>query len=227
LPLGSVAVTKEGGKVVVDENPSTPGLAGWKHAALGTAAHLLRVHLEEGGGFTERQCLHGREGVDESAHHGRRPRLLLLNHRATVAAVRHVAGPDPSRRLTATSATALAGVLCLKGREPLREQVIQVRPVFGLAKHLAPCRAALASLRVTMTFSYSSDGSMHSVRAEARGRTVAGTTVMAPREGRWSYVQVHDGMRAPMTGEVAWLTPQGRKPYGRGTVPSLSCEYAR
>jgi hypothetical protein len=60
LPLWRVAVTKEGGKVVVDEHPSTPRLAGWKRAALGTGAHLLGMHLEESCGFTERQCLHER-----------------------------------------------------------------------------------------------------------------------------------------------------------------------
>jgi len=34
-------------------------------------------------------------------------------------------------------------------------------------------------------------------------------------------------MRLPMKGEVAWLTPQGRKPYWRGAIASLSFEYAR
>jgi hypothetical protein len=69
LPLGRVAFTKEGGKVVVNEHPSTPGLAGWKHAALGACAHLLGVHLEECRGFGERQRLHERQGVDEDARH--------------------------------------------------------------------------------------------------------------------------------------------------------------
>jgi hypothetical protein len=37
---------------------------------------------------------------------------------------------------------------------------------------------------------------------------------------------VRDGMRVPMTGEVAWLTPQGRKPYWRGTIGRLDYEFA-
>ncbi len=82
-------------------------------------------------------------------------------------------------------------------------------------------------LSLTMTFGFESDGTMRSARAEARGRTVAGRIVMTPWEGRWSNVQTHDGMRVPMTGEVAWLTPQGRKPYWRGMITSLSYEYAR
>jgi hypothetical protein len=78
------------------------------------------------------------------------------------------------------------------------------------------------SLSLTMTFSFGPDGTIRSARAEARGRTVAGKVVMTPWEGRWSNVETHDGMRVPMTGEVAWLTPQGRKPYWRGTITSLS-----
>jgi hypothetical protein len=58
LPLRSVPVAKEGGKVVVNEHPSTTGLASWKRAAFGAAAHLLGVHLEKGRSFGERQGLH-------------------------------------------------------------------------------------------------------------------------------------------------------------------------
>lgn len=83
------------------------------------------------------------------------------------------------------------------------------------------------AIALTMTFTFAADGSMHSVRADARGRTLAGKVVMTPWEGRWSDVQVHDGMRIPMTGEVAWLTPAGRKPYWRGTIVSLRNEFAR
>lgn len=48
---------------------------------------------------------------------------------------------------------------------------------------------------LTMTFGFASDGTMQSVGAEGRGRTVAGRIVMTPWEGRWSDVQAHDGMR--------------------------------
>jgi hypothetical protein len=78
-----------------------------------------------------------------------------------------------------------------------------------------------------MMFTFAPDGTMHSARAEARGRTVAGKVVMTPWEGRWSDVQLRDSMRVPMTGKVAWLTPEGRKPYWRGTISSLRFEYAR
>lgn len=55
---------------------------------------------------------------------------------------------------------------------------------------------------------------------------VAGRIEMTPWEGRWSNVQSHGGMRVPMTGEVAWLTPEGRKPYWRGTISALRYEFA-
>jgi len=93
--------------------------------------------------------------------------------------------------------------------------------------HSARANLADGGLALTMTFSFEPDGTMASVRAESRARTVAGKLVMTPWEGCWSNVQEHDGMRVPMTGEVAWLTPQGRKPYWRGTVTSLRYEYAR
>lgn len=69
-------------------------------------------------------------------------------------------------------------------------------------------------------------GLVESVRAEVRGRTVGKTIVMTPWEGRWSNYAEHDGMRVPMSGEVAWLTPQGRRPYWRGDVVSLHYELA-
>jgi hypothetical protein len=81
-------------------------------------------------------------------------------------------------------------------------------------------------LSLTLSFSFAADGTMQSVRAEARGRTVGGQVVMTPWEGRWFDTQVREGMRVPMVGEVAWITPQGRKPYWRGTVSALRYEFA-
>jgi len=70
-------------------------------------------------------------------------------------------------------------------------------------------------------------GLIDSVRAEARGRTVGKGVVMTPWEGRWwDYVE-HGGMKVPMSGEVAWLTPGGRRTYWRGTVTALAYEIVR
>ena len=82
------------------------------------------------------------------------------------------------------------------------------------------------AISLTLLFRFDEQGLIESVRAEARGRTVAKTVVMTPWEGRWSDYQVRDGMWVPTAGEVAWLAPAGRKPYWRGTITSLRYEYA-
>lgn len=94
-------------------------------------------------------------------------------------------------------------------------------------EHSARATLADGAVSVTLTFGFAADGSMDRVRAEARGRTVAGRVLPTPWEGRWSNAQAQGGMRVPMTGEVAWLTPEGRKAYWRGTITSLSYEFAR
>jgi hypothetical protein len=65
------------------------------------------------------------------------------------------------------------------------------------------------------------------VHAQARGRTVGASVVMTPWEGRCSNYQVRDGMRVPLSGEVAWLIDGERRPYWRGTITSLHYEFAR
>lgn len=106
----------------------------------------------------------------------------------------------------------------------LPSQGVRWEPVDELS-----ARATLTDgpLSLTLTFHFdSAQGLMTSVRAEARGRTVAGQVVPTPWQGRWSNYQWHGGMRVPMTGEVAWLLPEGDKPYWRGTITRLDYEFA-
>jgi hypothetical protein len=49
---------------------------------------------------------------------------------------------------------------------------------------------------------------------------------MMPWECRMSNYQTRDGMSVPPTGEVAWMRPEGRKAYYRGTVTSLTYEFS-
>jgi hypothetical protein len=49
---------------------------------------------------------------------------------------------------------------------------------------------------------------------------------MTPWEGRWSDYAERDGMKVPTKGEVAWLMPEGRKPYWRGEVTRLDFSLA-
>lgn len=81
-------------------------------------------------------------------------------------------------------------------------------------------------LSLTLLFRFNDEGLIESVRADARGRTVGKEIVMTPWEGRWLNYRDHDGMRIPFDGEVAWLTPEGRKPYWRGTITALAYDYA-
>ena len=85
------------------------------------------------------------------------------------------------------------------------------------------------ALALTLSFTFNAQGLIESVRADARGRMVGGKIDMRPWEGRWSTYEERDGMQVPLTGEVAWLLPPeegGRKPYWRGTIQSLSYEFA-
>jgi hypothetical protein len=38
---------------------------------------------------------------------------------------------------------------------------------------------------------------------------------------------MHDGICIPTEGEVAWLLPEGPKPYWRGRITSLRYEFAK
>jgi hypothetical protein len=81
-------------------------------------------------------------------------------------------------------------------------------------------------ISLTMLFRFNGAGLIGSVRVEARGAMVGKSIVMTPWEGRWSNYQTREGMRIPLTAEAAWLRPEGRKPYWRGTITSLAYEFA-
>jgi len=38
--------------------------------------------------------------------------------------------------------------------------------------------------------------------------------------------QLCDGMTVPLAGEVAWMRPEGRKPYWRGNITMLTYEFS-
>ncbi|MBW8467132.1 MAG: hypothetical protein K0M67_02615 [Thiobacillus sp.] len=92
--------------------------------------------------------------------------------------------------------------------------------------HSAHATLRDGALSLTLLFRFDDAGLMASVRAEARGRMVGREVSSAPWEGTWSNHQRVDGMTVPLTGEVAWLLPEGRKTYWRGTVTSLRHEWS-
>jgi hypothetical protein len=103
-------------------------------------------------------------------------------------------------------------------------------PSQGVVWQAVDDRSARATLQdgpnaVSLTFSFAPDGLTESVRAEARGRIVDGKTIPTPWEGRWSNYAQQNGMLVPMIGEVAWLLPEGRKPYWRGKIDGIIFSY--
>jgi len=93
-------------------------------------------------------------------------------------------------------------------------------------------RSARATLEdggtsVTMLFAFDERGLIDTVSAEERGRTVGGDVVPTPWRGRfWNYAE-RGGMLVPMSGEVAWLPPEGEEPYWRGHITEISHEFVR
>jgi hypothetical protein len=80
--------------------------------------------------------------------------------------------------------------------------------------------------RLTMLFRFNDAGLIESARAEERGAAVGKTVVMMPWEVRVLNYQERSGMRVPLKGEAAWVHPQGLKPYWRGSIVSLTYEFA-
>jgi hypothetical protein len=105
-------------------------------------------------------------------------------------------------------------------------------PSQGVRWEAVDDRSALATLTegdisVTMLFTFDEQGLIETVHAEARGRTVGGEVIPTPWRGRfWNYEE-RGGMRVPLDGEVAWLLPEGDKPYWRGRITRISYEFAR
>ncbi len=81
-------------------------------------------------------------------------------------------------------------------------------------------------LSLTLLFRFDEAGLITSFLADARAAMVGNEEVMLPWEGRWSDYRSRNGVLVPSTGEVAWLRPEGRKPYFVGTVEKLAYEYA-
>ena len=81
-------------------------------------------------------------------------------------------------------------------------------------------------LSLTMLFRFGTDGLITSALAEDRMRTVGTSAVPTEWEGRWSNYERRDGMMVPIVGEVAWILPEGRKPYWRGSITSIRHEFA-
>jgi hypothetical protein len=81
-------------------------------------------------------------------------------------------------------------------------------------------------ISVTMLFRFGDDGLITSIYVAGRATTVGTETVLMPWECRMSNYQARGGMRVPLTGEVLYITPQGEKPYFKGTIDMVDYEFA-
>jgi hypothetical protein len=93
-------------------------------------------------------------------------------------------------------------------------------------EHSANASIVDGPLALTLLFGFDDAGLINSVRAEARGGMVGNKVVLMPWECRFSDFQMRDGMCVPISGEVAWIRPEGRRPYFRGTITSVSYEFS-
>ena len=96
----------------------------------------------------------------------------------------------------------------------------------AVADHSANATMVDGPLTLTLLFRFNDAGLIDSFRAEARAAMVGKDVVMLPWEGRWSNYQTQGDLTLPFTGEVAWVRPEGRKPYFIGTVTALHHEFA-
>ena len=103
-------------------------------------------------------------------------------------------------------------------------------PSQGVRWEAADDRSANATivdgpLTLTLLFRFNEAGLIDSVRSEARGGMVGKDVVMMPWECGLSNYQARSGMTVPITGEAAWVRPEGRNTYFIGTVTLLTYEF--
>ena len=105
-------------------------------------------------------------------------------------------------------------------------------PSQGVRWEAAGDDSAYATLKdgdtsTTMLFTFDESGLIETVSAETRGRTVGGEIVPTLWQGQFRNYEERGGMLVPLDGEVAWLVPEGEKPYWRGHMAEISYEFAR
>lgn len=104
-------------------------------------------------------------------------------------------------------------------------------PQQGLQWHPVDATHARATLTdgkrsVDLTFAFGHEGWICSVYAETRYRRVNGRFEATAWQGRfWNY-EMRDGMWIPMSAEVAWVLPEGPKPYWRAHIEQIEYQHA-
>jgi hypothetical protein len=104
-------------------------------------------------------------------------------------------------------------------------------PSQGVRWHAVDDTTASATLvdgpiTLTMLFRFSPAGLITTVHAESRGAGVGKDMLMLPWECNLSNYQSQDDMLIPMSGEAAWVRPDGHHTYFKGGVTAVRYEYA-
>ena len=98
-------------------------------------------------------------------------------------------------------------------------------PSQGVVWKSIDAQSAIATLTdgditLSMRFGFGANGLIDTGRAESRGRLVGSTM------GRfWNYTQ-KSGMLVPLEAEVAWVLPEGPRPYYRSLMSAVNYDYA-
>ena len=96
----------------------------------------------------------------------------------------------------------------------------------GLDEHSARATLTDGATTVSLDFGFGADGLIETARAAARYRKVGDAAVPTPWLGRFARYEMWDGLLVPTDGEVAWIFPEGPRPYWRGTITALEYELA-
>ena len=104
-------------------------------------------------------------------------------------------------------------------------------PSQGVVWQGVDAQSAIATLTdgnitLSMRFGFGANGLIDTGRAESRGRLVGNTMTYLPWQGRfWNY-GLRSGMLVPLEAEVAWVLPEGPKPYYRGLMSAVTYDFA-
>ncbi len=93
--------------------------------------------------------------------------------------------------------------------------------------HSAYATLTEGDITITMLFEFDEQGLVDTVGTETRGRAVGGEVIPTPWQGRFWNFKERGGMLVPLDGEVAWLLPEGEKPYWRGHIDEIDYELAQ
>jgi hypothetical protein len=77
---------------------------------------------------------------------------------------------------------------------------------------------------VSLDFHFDAAGLVTEIRSQGRYRLLNGVPILTPWQGRFSSYDERSGIRIPLEGEVAWVTPSSPLPYWRGRIVQISYE---